>query len=285
MTSFRGSPNSNVPLPSNVAPIASGSTSAMRSAACESRPVHSALAVLIDALPHGTLKAVRIEPPDCGLITRSCPEKEPNVTFTGPLTSRARSRPTPIVLLRTTRSVEKSPAGPVIDPSIVAMPVTGTGGGGTHLIALSRLMLPLSVRSSEVESRTRLMSPLRNASISGDDRRACSSATFDPSKVITVSNGDIVMVRSRRRNERLPRTAKAPVAPSAVLSSLDSMRRTFTPQLRNSSSYWTSSPFSVSERISSRRARSGAAAFDDGGRLTTLFSSRRMSTMPLSMTR
>ena len=117
ITNLRGSLNSNVPLPSNVAPIACGSTSAMRSAACESRPLHSALAVLIDALPHGTLNAARIDPPDCGLITRSCPENASNVTFTGPATvrGRARGRHRACCCARPGRCA-KSRAGPVIDP-------------------------------------------------------------------------------------------------------------------------------------------------------------------------
>ncbi len=90
------------------------------------------------------------------------------------------------------------------------------------------------------------------------------------------------MMRSRRRNERLPRTREVALSRRArVLSSSDSMRGTFTPQLRNLSSYCTSRPLSVSERMSSSRARSGVGAFDDGGRLTTLFLSRTMSTMPL----
>ncbi len=196
-------------------------------------PVQSASAVLIDALPHGTVNLVRIDPPDCGEITRSCPEKDSNVTRIGPARPSSRSRPTSRVLLCTARSSAKLRAGPVSLPSIVAIPLTGTGGGGTHLIAWSRLTLPLSDRSSDGESSTRLIGPLRNASISGDDNRACSSITFEPSNVITVSNGSIVITRSRRRNERLPRTPKLPVAPSALFSSSDSMRGTFTPQLRN----------------------------------------------------
>ena len=90
------------------------------------------------------------------------------------------------------------------------MPLTGTGGGGTHSSALSRLTLPLSARSSDGESSTRLIGPLRNASSSGAEKRACSSITFDPSKVITVSNGANVMIRSRIRNVSSPRTPKLP---------------------------------------------------------------------------
>ena len=86
-----------------------------------------------------------------------------------------------------------------------------------------------------------------NASISLDDNRASSIITFDPSNVITVSNGAIVMVRSRRRNDSSPRTPKLPFAPSAVLSSSDSMPGTFTPQLRAASVYCTSRPRSVED--------------------------------------
>ena len=69
--------------------------------------VHSALAVLIDALPHGTVNVARIDPPDCGVITRSWPENAANVTCTGPSSVRSRSRPTSSVLLCTPRSVDE----------------------------------------------------------------------------------------------------------------------------------------------------------------------------------
>ena len=257
----------------------------MRSAAWESTPLHSALAVLTAAFPHGTLNAARTVPPDCGLILKSLPENASNVTLMGPLTARSRSRPTSMVLLCTIRSVEKLRTGPVIVPSIVAMPLIGTGGGGTHLIAVSRLTLPFSASPSDGESSTRVISPLRNASISVEDSRACSRFTFAPSNVITVSNGAMVMVRSRSRNDSGPRTAKSPLAPTAVFNSSDSMRGIFTPQLRTLSSYCTSRPLSVSDLMSSSRARSGVGRVEPGGRLTTLFSSRTISMMAPSITR
>ena len=55
-----------------------------------------------------------------------------------------------------------------------------------------------------------MIGPLRNASSSGDDSRACSSDTFEPSNVITVSNGAMVMMRSRRSHGQ--RAADAEIA-------------------------------------------------------------------------
>ena len=105
-----------------------------------------------------------------------------------------------------------------------------------------------------------MIGPAMNASISLDDNRASSIITFEPSNVITVSNGAIVMVRSRKRNDSSPRTPKLPFAPSAVWSNSDSMPGTFTPQLRAASVYCTSRP-----RSASCGYRYGAAARASAG--------------------
>ena len=160
ITNLRGSLNSNVPWPSNARAdrLRIDIGHAQRGLRVEAASIPRSRCS-IDALPHGTLNAARIDPPDCGVITRSCPENasKRDLHRPGEVRDRARGRRRSCccALTRSVREVARRPG----DACLRSSPCrpTGTGGGGTHLIALSRLTLPLSARSSDGESSTRLI--------------------------------------------------------------------------------------------------------------------------------